>query len=209
MPRLDADGSKLAPLNQAESVLNAADPYVRKFTADLTAAGFTRIGDANVVPTSVGEVVLRVFAAPDGVTYLSVVFQRSNPFTSEIGKVLRFWPWSVSFICYTFLTGGSYAASANGPRYGFRRKRSGPDCLIRVWPDQTDPVAFAQLHAEAVAKFVAELGRPPLNHVRFEEYIRLQNALVEEERRQYADDPYTLGDHLHWYLQIPRRVYRG
>ena len=45
--------------------------------------------------------------------------------------------------------------------------------------------------------------------MRFEEYIRLQNGLLDEERRQHADDPYTLGDHLHWYLQIPRRVYRG
>ena len=101
------------------------------------------------------------------------------------------------------------AASTNGPRHGYRRKRTGPECLSRIFPDEHDPITLAQLHAEAVAKFVAESGYPPLRHIRFEEYIRLQAMLTEEERRLHADHPYTLSDHLRWYLQIPRREYRG
>ena len=30
-----------------------------------------------------------------------------------------------------------------------------------------------------------------------------------EERESFRDHPYSWRDHLHWYLQIPRREYRG
>ena len=48
-----------------------------------------------------------------------------------------------------------------------------------------------------------------LRHERFDLYVRRQEALNEEERRLMVDDPYTWGDHLRWYLQTPRREYRG
>jgi hypothetical protein len=107
------------------------------------------------------------------------------------------------------LTGGGYAASMNGPSYGYRRKLTGPECLSRIFPNEDDPIVLASLHAEAVAKFAAESAHAPMRHVRFEDYLRLQSMLTEEERRLHVDDVYSLGDHLRWYLQLPRREYRG
>jgi len=203
----DQESPRLVPLTHSESAQAGNDPYARKFTADLIAAGFALLGDARLTPAGIGRVFYRVFGAPDGMTYLAVVHQSTN--TLEAGKEYHFWPSFASFACHTFLRGGAAAASLNGQRHGYRRKRSGPERFVRVFPEKNDPVAFVQLHAEAVAKFVSETGNSPLRHARFEEYIRLQNALAEEERCLFADSPYTLGDHLHWYLQIPRREYRG
>jgi hypothetical protein len=203
----DQESPKLVPLTHAESAVAETDPLVRKYTADLTAAGFVLLGDARFVPENIGDVFFRIFGAPDGTTYLAVVYQSSN--TLDAGKVYRFWPAFTSFSCHTYLRGGGSASSMNGPRHGYRRKRSGPECQVRVFPELKDPVAFAHLHAEAVAKFAADTGNPPLRQARFEEFVRLQNGLLDEERRLYADRPYTLGDHLHWYLQMPRREYRG
>jgi hypothetical protein len=202
----DQETPKLIPATQSESKRSELDPYVRKYTADLTAAGFTFLGETRLAPTAIGDVIFRIFSAPDGTTYLSVVHQRTN--TLEAGRNCRYWPGFVSFVCHSFLSGGGYAASMNGPRHGYGRKRSGPECLARVFPEEHDPVRFTQLHAEAVAKFAARTGNAPLRVTRFEEHIRLRNALAEEERRLDAGKPYTLGDHLHWYLQIPRRAYR-
>ncbi len=203
----DQESPGLIPLTSAESARAGSDPFLRKYTADLAAAGFVLLGDARLVPASVGAVFFRVFGAPDGTTYLAIVQQSSN--TLEGGKELRFWPAFASFVCHTFLRGGGYAASMNGPRHGYRRKRSGPECLVRVFPEEEDPAVFARRHAEAVARFAEQTGDQPLRTARFEEYTRHLNALSDEERRLYADSPYTLGDHLHWYLQILRREYRG
>jgi hypothetical protein len=202
----DQESPRLVPLSQSESVRAEADPAVRKYTADLTAAGFVRLGDVRLVPAGIGAVVLRVFAAPDGTTYLALMHQFTN--TLEAGKEFHFWPSFTSFVCHTFMRSGGSASSMNGHRHGYRRKRTGPERIARVFPERDDPVAFAQLHAEAAAKFVAEAGDSPVRVARLEEYVRLQNGLAEEERALFADRPYTLGDHLHWYLQIPRREYR-
>ena len=51
---LEAEGLKLLPLSQEDSARAGTDPYVRKYTADLTAAGFTLLGDARVFPPGVG-----------------------------------------------------------------------------------------------------------------------------------------------------------
>jgi hypothetical protein len=203
----DQESPKLVPLTSTESARVAADPYARKYEADLLAAGFTFLGEARLEPAAVGEVVFRVFAAPDGLTYLTVGHQWTNRLQS--GNEFRFWPAFVSFGCHTFLSGGGYVASLNGPRHGYRRKRTGPECLVRVFPEENDPVVLARLHAEVAGKLIAETGHPPLRHARFEDYVRLQNALSDEERRLHADRPYTLGDHVRWYLQLPRREYRG
>jgi hypothetical protein len=202
----DQESPRLVPLTHVESAQAESDPLVRKYTMDLIAAGFALLGDARFVPENIGNVFFRVFGAPDGTTYLAVVYQSSN--TLEAGKVYHFWPAFTSFSGHTYLRGGGATASLNGPRHGYRRKRSGLEFLVRVFPELKDPVAFAQIHAEAAAKFAADTGNPPLRQARFEEFVRLQNGLLDEERRLYADRPYTLGDHLHWYLQIPRREYR-
>lgn len=205
--KLNDDCPKLVPTVLDENDRAGTDSYIRKYTAELLAAGFKTLGDVHVLPASVGDVVGRVFVAPDGSTFVAALFQATHPTVPD--KVFHYWPRAVAFVCHSFLAGGGYAASTNRPRHGYRRKRTGPECLSRIFPDEHDPVALARLHAEAVAKFAAESGHPPLRHVRFEEYIRLQAMLTEEERRLHAEHPYTLNDHLRWYLQILRREYRG
>ena len=190
-----------------ESGRAGIDTYIRKHTADLLAVGFTRLGDVRVMPASVGDVVGRIFVAPDGSTFVAALFQGTHPVGPE--KVFHYWPRALPS-----------SAIPSSPAAGTRRApmarataiaASGPapNACRAVFPDEHDPITLAQLHAEAVAKFVAESGHPPLRHIRFEEYIRLQAMLTEEERRLHADHPYTLSDHLRWYLQLPRREYRG
>jgi hypothetical protein len=205
--KLDEEGRKLVPLTQHESAAADSHCLIRKYAAELTAAGFISLGKARFLPASVGEIILVVFAAPDGSSFLAVVFQ----FTSLLdpGRAFHCWPAKVTLMCQTFLNGGGHVASTSWLRNGFRRKLTGPECLPRVFAGVNDPITFLELHAKAVAGFVAETGNRPLRHGRFEDYLRLQNALAEEERRLYADSPYTLGDHLRWYLQIPRREFRG
>jgi hypothetical protein len=77
-----------------------------------------------------------------------------------------------------------------------------------VFPDVHDPAEFARLHMAMVAEFAEETGRRPVPHERFELVIRRHEASHEEERQRYVDHPYTWGDHLHWYLQRPRKEYR-
>jgi hypothetical protein len=173
--KLNDESPKLVPATSIEQSGAASDAYIRKYTAELIAAGFIPLGDVRFEPVIAGELAGRIFAAPDGTTYLGALFQSTNRFDPV--KEYRYWPAAVSFVCHTYLTGGGYAASMNGPRHGYRRKRTGPECLSRVFPDEHDPIEFAQLHAEAVAKFVAETGNAAQRHLRFEEYLRRQNAL--------------------------------
>ena len=59
----DQETPKLIPATQSESAKTGLDPYVRKYTADLTAAGFVFLGEARLAPVTIGEVVFRIFSA--------------------------------------------------------------------------------------------------------------------------------------------------
>jgi hypothetical protein len=93
-----------------------------------------------------------------------------------------------------------YAVSLNGRTSGYR-KRTGPEVQVRVFPDLTDPLEFVRKHAEANALRV--LPSPS-----FAEYVRRQDLMLEDEQRHFVGSPYTWGDHLRWYLQTPRKVFR-
>ena len=57
--------------------------------------------------------------------------------------------------------------------------------------------------------FADEKGLTPARHERFEEYVRRQEIISEEERQYHSDHPYSWRDHLRWYLQWPRKEIRG
>jgi hypothetical protein len=206
--RLYEDSVRLVPLTRTEaSVAPELDnPCARKHTADLLAAGFAYVGDVRSVGGGTAG-VFRVFYAPDGVTHLSVLFQAEGGAGTE--QVVRMWPAAVVLLAQTFYPDGGRAASVNGPHLGYRRKRVGPETAVRVYPQETDPLAFVGRHTAMAATFAEETGRTPLRHERFDLFVRRQEAIHDEERRLYGDNPYTWGDHLRWYLQSPRRDYRG
>jgi hypothetical protein len=206
--RLYEDSVRLVPLTRPEAgaAPELDNPWARKYTADLEAAGFPHGGDFRVIGGGTSG-VFRVFGAPDGVTYLSLLFQTlSSP---EPEQAVRTWPAAVVLVAYTFYPDGGRAASVSGRHLGYRRKRTGPETVFRVFPHEPDPVEFVRRHAATAAAFADETGRSPLRHERFDLFVRRQEALNEEERRLFADNPYTWGDHLRWYLQSPRREYRG
>ena len=194
------------PLTQQESAAAGANPYIRKYTADLTAAGFTLLGEARHRPATIGEIQFRVFAMPDGTSFMAVIFQITA--LLDPGKKYDCWPAMVSFMCHTFLAGGGCVVSMNWLRHGFRRKRTGPECQARVFPGEFDPIEFARRHAAEAARFAAETGCQYLRHARFEEYIRLHESLAEDERRHYADHP-TPGATTCAGTCNPRREYRS
>lgn len=198
---------KAVPLTKAEADARLDHPWGRKLTADLGAAGFVYLGDMRPDPPVGGDSILRVFLAPDRVTYLNVVFTMATHHDPAKGHWQ--WPAVVVFQARTYFPDGGRVTTLHGTHYGYRKKRTGPEQLVRVYPDADDPVELVRLHAEAVEEFTKEWGRGPLGHERFEQYVRRQNDLQEEERRLYSEEPYTWGDHLRWYLQTPRKEYRA
>ena len=195
------------PMTRAEGDARGDNPFVRKFTAELEAAGYRYAGDLRLTPELIGTALFRTFYAPDNASYVTVMFHTAGAETQDP----RFfsWPASVSFLGHTFYADGGFATSVSGRAVGYRKKRTGPEHAARVFPDADDPVEFARLHCKAAKRFGEESGRRPVPHETFDRYVRRQEALSDEERRLFADDPYTWGDHLGWYLQKPRREYRG
>src|SRR5262245_54904212 len=183
------------------------NPCVQKYTADLQAAGFVLAGDAVTEPQFIGDNVFRVFCAPDRSTYLTVLFSFATSKNPEEG--FRTWPAQVSLLAHTVFTDGGYAASVNGRGNGYRQKRTGPEVFVRVFPDEKDPLEFVRKHAKAARDFAEATGQRPMKHESFADYLRRQDAMLEDERRLFTGSTYTRGDHFWWYLQIPRRVYWG
>lgn len=182
------------------------NPTVQKYTADLQAAGFIHAGDLITDPQSFGENVYRVFRAPDGVTHFSLLFAFTT--ASDPDKKMHMWPAQVALIAHTLFADGGYAVSINGRTNGYRRKRSGPDVLMRVFPDETDPLEFVRKHTKATSAFAETGGHRALPNGNFTDYVRRQETLMDMEQRSFAGSPYTWSDHLRWYLQTPRQVFR-
>ena len=70
------------------------------------------------------------------------------------GKILvftdantRFEPGADIRAKVTIFADGGYAASINGRAQGYRRKRTGPEVQVRVFPDEKDPLEFVRKHA--------------------------------------------------------------
>jgi hypothetical protein len=206
--RLYETSLKHTALSRAEADARLDHPWARKYTAELESAGFTYAGDIQIEPDLNGDNLIRVFYAPDRTTYLNVLFCMST--SPDPVQSLRLWPAAVSFLAHTYYADGGRAASISGKASGYRKNRSGADCMLRVFPDTDDPVAFTRLHAAAAEAWAQENGRTPLRHEPFNLYLRRQDEIHQELQQVYAQTPcYTWGDHLHWYLQSPRREFRG
>jgi hypothetical protein len=195
----------LVPLTREESEVRMANPWARKYTTELEAAGFVQLGDLQIKPAINGDGVVRIFCGPDGVTYLNLLFMMSTHPDPALGFLA--WPATVSFLGTTYFTDGGRATSVNGRTNGYRKKRTGPEHLARVFADAEDPLEFVRLHAEAAGQFAKQTGRSPQRHEPLAQYVRRQNEMQEEERRLFVQRPYTWGDHWRWYLQAPRWEY--
>ncbi len=103
------------------------------------------------------------------------------------------WPVSVAFLANTHFAEGGYTASVNGRTNGYRRKRSGPEVMALVFTDETDPLEFVQKHMKATTAFAAANGLRALPAGSFAEYVRHQNAMLEEEQRRSVKQPVHLG----------------
>ncbi|HEV3440862.1 MAG TPA: hypothetical protein VG122_26140, partial [Gemmata sp.] len=195
------------PLSAYEAATRHADPLSRKYLAELSAAGFVLIGGVGVLTRGECGSLHRVFAAPDGITYLVLICYSHVARNTDL-KV-HFWPQFVALKAYSFLTGGSRIESASAMSYGFWKQRVGPNTLIRFVRDVEDPIEFSRNHAAEAAAFATEQGLTPARHERFEDFFRRQAAIHEEQRQQYLDRSFTWSDHLRWYLQWPRKEFRG
>ncbi|QJW97103.1 hypothetical protein FTUN_4668 [Frigoriglobus tundricola] len=172
-------------------------PSVRKHAADLEAAGFAHAGDWVRAPTDEPGAVRRVFRAPDGATYLSLVCRSRGV-----------WPVAVEVQVQTFFPDGWRVESSNAPADGFWWGRTTAAHVFRVLPDVAGPLELFAAHAAEVARAAATANQTPAPHERFEQFIGRQEAIHEEERRQWALHPYSWSDHLRWYVDRPRKEYR-
>jgi hypothetical protein len=176
----------------------AADPAIRKYTADLKTEGFVLMGD--VVPTTVPDLSFgyRIFRAPDGFTYMVLICGRKN-----------MWPANIRLEAQTFFQGGGRVDSLAGEEYGYKRHPPTHDTLHCVFPATTDPVQFYWKHTAAVEAFAMDRSLIPARHERIDEYVRRQQVISAEEYQYFREHPYSWGDHLRWYFQWPRRKQRG
>lgn len=195
------------PMSRSEGDARGDHPYLHKFTDDLEAAGFRYAGDLRLEPELFGEGMYRTFYSPDNISYLTVAFNVASCKTQNPRYFA--WPAVVVFMAYTFFADGSIASSVSGHTVGYRKKRTGDEHSVRVVPNADEPVEFARLHSAAAERFGAANGRRPQPHQSFEQYVCRQKAIFDEERSLFVENPYTWADHLGWYLQRPRKEYRG
>jgi hypothetical protein len=198
---------EFVPLSAHEAATRLADPVSRKYLAELSTAGFVLIGGVAVLTRGEFGSLQRVFAAPDGITYLVLICYSHVARNPDL--IMHLWPQFVLLKAYSFLTGGARIESASALSYGFWKQRVGPNNLIRFVRDVEDPIEFSSNHAAAAAAFATERGLTSTRHERFEDLFRRQAAIHEEQRHQYLDRSFTWSDHLRWYLQWPRKEFRG
>ncbi len=184
------------------------DPAIRKYTADLAAEGFVFLGEVRQVPATATTESYRIFRARDGVTYIILRCythtQSDNPKTCN-----HVWPAAISFEGQTFFPDGGRVDSTAGWSTASQRQAVGPTTLVRTGPEMTDVLQFYLQHTAAVEAFANEKGLSPARHGRFEDYVR-QQEIIHEEQWQYTEGhPYSWWDHLRWYLQWPRKEQRG
>jgi hypothetical protein len=197
---------RYAILTPDQSTEFADDPAIRKYTADLVAERFLLLGDVAPAPTSEARGVYRVFKGPDGITYFVLASTRS--FGNEPETRVHVWPVAITFQAQTFFQGSGRVESVSDSSYGYQRFAAGPETLLRSFPDMIDPIEFYQLHTATLEAFVEEKGLIPAGHERFEDCVRRQQVIYEQDREYSRDHPYSWADHLRWYLQLPRKEQR-
>jgi hypothetical protein len=153
-------------------------------------------------------VAARSFLAPDKINYLTLACN-----LVQLGNVpenqFRIWPAQIVFRAQTFFSGGGRVDSVGPSIYSFWMPRVGHDVLLQVAKASADPIEFFQSHVESADQFAQERVLAPVPHKRFDDLIRSQEGIFEEERQYFLDHPYSWVNHLRWYLQWPRKETRG
>jgi hypothetical protein len=182
------------------------DPAIRKYTADLEHAGFVLHGDVAIVPLREARMVYRVFRAPDGVGYLILTCLHASGDDPDTRK--RYWPAAVTWQAQTFFDGGGRVDSLNVSEFSYWNMPAARNTLIRE-VQVSDPIQFFEEHVVAAELFAIKRSLNTVRHVRFEEYLQLQQDIQDDDFDYFETHPYSLRDHLRWYLQLPRREYSG
>lgn len=173
------------------------DPIVLKHTAHVIDAGFVHVGDVSSIPIEQANVVYRIFHAPDRMTYLVLVCLIKGE-----DKTGPYWPISVGFECQTFFSDGGRADSINYATHESYEFEPPPSTRLLTFPQATDPLSLFRLHTAVVDALVEETAATPVRHEPFDQYIRRQEQISEDECQGYANRPYSFRDHLRWYLQL-------
>ncbi len=203
-----SDLERYTILKSAESKDLNSDPMVRKHTTELTARGFSHIGDTAKTPLKDAKAILRVFLAPDKISYLTLSCSQVL-LDNDPKKRFKLWPVQIVFRAQTFFSHGGRVDSIGPSIYSFWLPKVGHDTLIRVTRAFTDPLEFFQSHREATEQFAVERALTPVPHKRIEDYVSFRENNFEEERQYFLDHPYSWLNHLRFYLQWPRQESRG
>ncbi len=199
--------TRYIPLAPDDPDLNRT-PANRKAAEDIRALGGVHIGDVTAEPREhFGNDVYRVFLIErEGLTiWFAALIQTSTGARSTPPSVM--WPANVCFLVQTFFEGSRFS-TLTATELAFRRKLTGPEVGAQILPQELDTAVVLQAHIAGVKRYIAE-NNPIQGRVRsFADYLRVQTDLHAEERRLWSTHGYSLGDHLHWYLQWPRRIYR-
>ena len=108
--RIFSTAAVFTPSEQREVDAIRVFPPVRKYTADLVAAGFRDAGDLTANDPN-SESVFRLFFAPDGLSYLVVVFNFSSDMSNADWVAL--WPAKVIFLASTYFSDEHCLTSTN------------------------------------------------------------------------------------------------
>jgi hypothetical protein len=175
------------------------DPTVRKYTAELTVAGFVHAGDIAVTSEAAGATASRVFFAPDGRTYLVLIFV----FQMELGPAqAMLWPAKCSALCRTFFTTEGRCDTINFMSHAQRLGRDGPAVRLFIRPRSTHPIDLYAAHLHELERCRVEDGVTAHLHESLAGFMVRYEQVGVQRREAYARRPYSWRDHLRWYLQL-------
>jgi hypothetical protein len=203
-----SDLARFALLKSTESEELGFDPMVRKHTSELIALGFSHIGDIARVPVENAKIIVRIFLAPDKIHYFNLACNLVQV-EGEPTKSSRIWPVRIVFRAQTIFSSGGRVESVSPSIYSFWLPRMSRDSLFRVTRAMADPIAFFQSHLEASAQFASERELTPVPYRRVDDYLTFRENNIEEERQYFFDHPYSMFNHLRFYLYWPKKESRG
>ncbi|MBN9119352.1 MAG: hypothetical protein J0I06_09350 [Planctomycetes bacterium] len=175
------------------------DPVVRKYTADVLAAGFVHVGDVSPVPFEEADGTYRIFRAPTRGTYLVLNCWAR---TRSGDETYPYWPMLVDFECQTFFSDGGRVDSLNQRTHDSNISDRPASTRLLTFPKVADPLALYQAHMEAVETVLDETTAMTVRHEPLDLYIRRQEQISEEEHRASARRGYSWRDHIRWYFQL-------
>lgn len=175
-------------------------------TAEVTEANFVHIGDVTTVPAESANCVQRVFYAPDGSTYLTLVFLFAGGSGTTRSSI---WPVGSGCYCHTFFSSGSWFLTTDSEPAHRKLRREDPTSRVLVLPEGTAPLDLYRAHVKTVTEWAAGERDTPLRHESLDRWIEREKNLFERARGVYRSRPYSWRDHLRWYLQLDAKPAGG